>query len=105
MAALSLFTVGQNDSAFALWLALPCLMLFSPVCLLALWWRRFAGICFLIAAVSWTFSVFVQHRFRIASGLPTSSFGAEFGNLIYAIFFALFAAFAFFVNEADGRIV
>jgi hypothetical protein len=105
MATLSLFTVGQNDSALALWLGWPCLMLFSPVCLLALWHRRFAGICFLLAAVSWTASVFIQHRFRVAAGLPTNSFGEEFGNLIYTVIFASFAAFAFIVREVDGRIV
>jgi hypothetical protein len=80
-------------------------MLFSPLCLLALWWRRLAGVCFLLAAISWTTSVLVQHRFRVASGLPTNSFGEEFGNLVYTVVFAAFAAFSFLVSEADGRII
>jgi hypothetical protein len=63
--------------------------------------------CFLLAAVSWTASVFVQHRFSVAAGLPTNSFGEEFGSLIYTytVIFASFAAFAFIVREVDGRIV
>ena len=61
--------------------------------------RRFAAAFFLFATVSWTASILIQHRFRISSGLPTSSVTQEFGNLVYTLVFAAFAAFAIFFRE------
>ncbi len=101
MSVLSLFSVGQNDSLVAVWLGWPCLMLFSPMCLIALWQRRVAAGFFLLAAVSWTASVFIQHRFRMNVGLPTRGIAEEFGNLIYTAIFAGFAAFATFFREGS----
>jgi hypothetical protein len=60
---------------------------------------------FLLSAMSWTASVFPQHRFRISTGLPTNSFVEEFGNLIYTVVSASFAAFSLIAHEVDGRIV
>jgi hypothetical protein len=103
MAVLSLFSVGQNDSALALWLGWPCLMLFSPMCLIALWHRRVAAAFFLLATVSWTTSVLIQHRFSVSIGLPTKSLTEEFGTLVYTVVFAGFAAFAIFFRESQSR--
>lgn len=105
IAALSIFSVSENDSALSLSLGWPCLMLFAPICLLALWHRRIAGVLFLLSAASWTASVLIQHRFRVVAGLPTHSVGEELGNLIHTVIFASFAAFSLMVHEEDGRIV
>jgi hypothetical protein len=101
MSFLLLFSVGQNDSLLALWLGCPCLMLFSPMCLIALWQRRIATAFFLLAAVSWTASVLIQHRFRASIGLPTRPVTEELGNLVYTAIFAAFAAFAAFFREGS----
>jgi len=102
MGVLTLFSVGQNDSSLAVWLGWPCLLLFSPFCLLALWQRRVAAGFFLLAAVSWTASVLIQHQFGVSIGLPKRGIAEDFGNLIYTAIFAGFAAFAAFFREGPA---
>ena len=90
----AVFVIGYNDSPIALLLSLPCVAGFTPLCLAALWFPRFAGRCFGAFAAMWAVATFVQHQRMVKLGFETGILGDNAGAFFVSAFFAAYACFA-----------
>jgi hypothetical protein len=97
----TIFVIGNNDSPLAALLGIPCLILFTPLCVFAFWKRRVAGICFFLLAVMWTSSNFLQYFFELSHRIKGVSLADSIRMLIFSVLFLVFAAFAL-VTETAG---
>lgn len=86
--------MGRNDSSLSAVLSIACMVLFLPLCILAFWKRRVAGLGFLLLAVMWTGSIFLQYHFEVTHHVIGRSFAGDASVFGYSPVFLLFGVFA-----------
>lgn len=90
----TIFAVGKNDSSLSVVLSVSCMVLFLPLCVFAFWKRRVAGLGFLLLAVMWTGSIFLQYHFEMTHHVIGRSFAGDASVFGYSPVFLLFGVFA-----------